>query len=377
MRVTTILAGLAAAVGASAQVDAEYTTFENRVIFTPEANFTDPRVLYARARELSDGVLLATWENYSPEPPPVHFPIYESRDHGASWEEVSQVHDEVNGWGLRYQPDIFELPEDVGDFEKGTIIVSGNSIPTDLSRTKIDVYASRDRGRTWEFVSSVAEGGVADPVNWETPVWEPHMILHDGEIILYYADQRPEGHGQVISHQTTTDLLTWSDPVHDIVYEDPEARPGMPAVALLPDDTYIYAYEYGGSPDFDDYRFPIHYRIASDPRTFADAPDFPVNADGSIPTSCPFVVWTPWGSENGTIILSASQGQVWANKALGDPDAWTVHETPQPGAYTRNLRVFEERPDLLLIMGAGVLPPSDTNEVSLSVVDLEEIIGSD
>lgn len=201
--------------------------------------------------------------------------------------------------------------------------------------------------------------------------------MHDGEIILYYADQRPEGHGQVISHQTTTDLLTWSDPVHDIVYEDPEARPGMPVVALLPDDTYLYAYEYGGSPDFADYRFPIHYRIASDPRTFADAPDFPVDAGGSVPTSSPFVVWTPWGGDNGTIVVSAIQGQVWANKALGDPAAWTVHETPQPGAYTRNLRVFEERPDLLLIMGAGVLPPSDTNKVSLSVVDLEEIIGSD
>lgn len=176
MRVQTILSGLGLALGVAAQSDSGYTTFDNRVIFTPEANFTDPRVLYARALELSDGTLLSTWENYSPEPPIVHFPIYESRDHGASWEEVSQVHDEVNGWGLRYQPDLFELPEAVGDFEKGTIIVSGNSIPTDLSETRIDVYASRDKGRTWEFASHVAAGGVADPVNWETPVWEPHMM---------------------------------------------------------------------------------------------------------------------------------------------------------------------------------------------------------
>ena len=177
MRVQTILSGLSLALGAAAKCNSDgYTTFDNRVIFTPEANFTDPRVLYARALELSDGTLLSTWENYSPEPPAVHFPIYESRDHGASWEEVSQVHDEVNGWGLRYQPDLFELPEAVGNFEKGTIIVTGNSIPTDLSQTQIDVYASRDKGRTWEFVSHVAAGGVADPVNWETPVWEPHMM---------------------------------------------------------------------------------------------------------------------------------------------------------------------------------------------------------
>lgn len=183
MRAATILTALAPALGALAKgtgkgdcVSAEFTTFEDKVIYTPEANFTDPRVLYARALELSDGKLLATWENYSPEPPTVHFPIYESLDHGASWEEVSQVHDQVNDWGLRYQPDLLELPEDLGDFEKGTILVAGNSIPTDLSQTKIDVYASRDRARTWEFVSSVASGGVADPVNWETPVWEPHMM---------------------------------------------------------------------------------------------------------------------------------------------------------------------------------------------------------
>ena len=150
----------------------------------------------------------------------------------------------------------------------------------------------------------------------------------------------------------------------------------MPAVALLPDDTYLYAYEYGGSPDFDDYRFPVHYRIAADPTTFSTAPDFPINAGGSVPTSSPNVVWTSWGGDNGTIIVSASQGEVWANKALGDPDAWTVHETPQAGAYTRNVRVFAERPDLLLLIGAGVLPPSDTNRVSLSIVDLEQIIGS-
>lgn len=200
--------------------------------------------------------------------------------------------------------------------------------------------------------------------------------MHEGQIILYYADQRPEGHGQVISHQTTTDLLTWSEPVYDAIYDDPEARPGMPGVALLPDGTYMYVYEYGGSPDFDDYRFPIHYRISADPTAFGDAEDFPVNAAGSVPTSSPNIVWTPWGGENGTVIISAAQGQVWANKALGDPAAWTVHDTPQPGAYTRNLLTFAERPDLLLLIGAGVLPPSDTNRVSLSVVDLEEIIGS-
>ncbi|SPN97363.1 related to BNR/Asp-box repeat domain protein [Cephalotrichum gorgonifer] len=390
MRVQTLLQGLALVTLASArrcnprdrrckpdnEVSDTYTTFDNRVIYTPDANFTDPGVLYARTLELSDGTLLATWENYSPEPPLVHFPIYRSLDRGASWTEISQVHDEVNGWGLRYQPNLFELPKDVGDFKKGTIIVAGNSIPTDLSKTQIDVYASRDKGLTWEFVSHVAAGGVANPVNWEDPVWEPHMVYHKGKIILYYADQRPEGHGQVQSHQTSTDLRNWSDVVYDVIYDDPDARPGMPAVARLPDDTYIYTYEYGGDPAYSTYRFPIHYRISSDPTAFGSARDFPIKVGDSVPTTGPFVVWTPWGGPNGTIVVSAYQGEVYANKALGDPSAWTVHATPQPGAYTRNLRIFKDRPDLMIIAGAGVLPPSKTNKVSLSVVDLEKIIGS-
>ena len=133
---------------------------------------------------------------------------------------------------------------------------------------------------------------------------------HNGEIILYYADQRPENHGQVISHQTSTDLLTWSDVVIDVIYDDPDARPGMPAVAQLPNDSYIYLYEYGGAPGFEHYTFETHYRIASDPREFADAPDYPVEVEGSdvTSTSSPFVVWTPWGGDNGTIVVSASQG---------------------------------------------------------------------
>lgn len=153
------------------------TTFDNNVIFVPPSDYTDPRVLYARTTELtlSDNVLLATWENYSPEPPLVYFPIYKSVDHGVTWEPISNVTDQVNGWGLRYQPFLYELPVDFGGFPAGTVLASGNSIPTDLSETKIDVYASTDGGYTWEFVSNVASGGEALPNNGLTPIWEPFI----------------------------------------------------------------------------------------------------------------------------------------------------------------------------------------------------------
>jgi hypothetical protein len=157
-------------------ITGEPTTFSDKVIFVPPTNYTDPRVLYARTVELSDGTLLATWENYSPEPPPVYFPIFESKDSGVSWKMISKVTDQVNSWGLRYQPFLYELPVDFGGLKAGTVLCAGNSIPTDLNYTRIDLYASADKGYTWEFVSHIAAGGRAVPDNGLTPVWEPFLM---------------------------------------------------------------------------------------------------------------------------------------------------------------------------------------------------------
>lgn len=128
--------------------DAEPTTVDQVLLFQPPDNYTDPRTLYARTVELSGGKLLATWENYSPEPPPVWFPIYESTDFGQSWTEISRVQDQVYGFGLRYQPFLYELPQAFGDYPAGTVLLSGSAIPTNLSETNIELYASRDQGVT-------------------------------------------------------------------------------------------------------------------------------------------------------------------------------------------------------------------------------------
>lgn len=111
-------------------------------------------------------MILSTWENYSPEKDGlVYFPIYSrqvptnvsadalsnlfsrpSDNNGKKWSEYSRVQDQVNGVGLKYQPDLYELPRDIGAFKEGTILLAGNSIPRDLSTTQIDLYASTDKG---------------------------------------------------------------------------------------------------------------------------------------------------------------------------------------------------------------------------------------
>ncbi|ERT02674.1 hypothetical protein HMPREF1624_00975 [Sporothrix schenckii ATCC 58251] len=370
--IASLLLSAAGVAVLAAAASSPVTTFANKVIFTPPSTYTDPRVLYPRTVELRDGTLLATWENYSPEPPAVHFPIYQSVDNGSSWSEISHVTDQTNGWGLRYQPFLYELPADVGHFKAGTVLCVGNSIPTDLSRTQIDVYASTDHGHTWTFVSHVAAGGKAHPDNGQTPVWEPFLIYYRSQIILYYSDQRDPKHGQKLVHQTSTDLLTWDTTVDDVAYADYKLRPGMSTVVLLPNNQYLLTYEYGGAPG----GFPVYYRIAADPRAFSAAKEHPLVVGSTRPTSSPYVTWTPYGGINGTILVSAySHSQVFSNSALGDETKWEMHNVAQPAAYTRTLRVLQNDSAKVLIMGAGKLPPSSTNVVGLSIVDLGRVLG--
>ncbi|KAJ2901812.1 bnr asp-box repeat domain protein [Zalerion maritima] len=352
------------------------TTFEQNMIFDPPDNYTDPQVLYPRTVQLHDGRLLATWENYSPEPPLVWFPIYESMDHGVTWTEISKITDQVNGWGLRYQPFLYEMDQDMGPYKKGTILLAGNSIPTDLSETQIDLYASVDKGRTWEFVAHIAAGGAAIPTNDQTPVWEPFIMRYKDTMIIYYADQRDPDHGQELSHQESTDLINWSDRILDVSEPTYTDRPGMPFVALLPTGQYMYVYEWGGTTVFENYGFPLYYRIADDPRHFINATAHLINAGDSYPISSPNVVWSPVGGKDGTILVSSSSKPLYFNRCGADPTicSWEAMDPPEDAAYTRNIRLLEDDPNYLLIMGAGVLPPSTTNNVTVSVIKVSDVL---
>ncbi|KAF1833859.1 Oligoxyloglucan reducing end-specific cellobiohydrolase [Decorospora gaudefroyi] len=353
-------------------------TFSRNVIFTPEENFRDPRVLYARSAQLPDGSLLATWENYSPEPPQVYFPIYKSCDGGLTWKEFSRVEDTQRGYGLRYQPFLYVLPHAIGGYKAGDVLISGSAIPSDLSSTHIELYGSRNGGRTWKFISHIASGGEALPNNGLTPIWEPFLMLHERKLICYYADQRENAtHGQKLVHQTTRNLRHWGPVVDDVDEPRYTDRPGMPTVAKLPNGKFFYLYEYGGGDAITtSYQFPVYYKIARDPEKFDESPAISLQAtDGTIPTGSPYVVWTPYGGKNGTIIVSANSGtkadgtEVYINKGLGE-GPWIKVDTPEGSSYTRHLRVLKD-PRKLLIMGAGQLPPTTgINQVTVSVVDM-------
>ena len=353
--------------------------FSNVTVFVPPADYNDPRTLYARTAQLPNGDLLATWENYSPEPPLVYFPIYLSQDGGESWKPISKVEDQVNGFGLRYQPFLYVLPQPFGGFSTGTVLLAGNSIPTLLNSTHIDLYASTDSGYTWSFVSHIAAGGEALPDNGLTPVWEPFLMLYADQMICYYSDQRDPAHGQKLSHQVSSDLKTWQPPVDDVAYAEYTARPGMTTVSHLPNGSYIMTYEYGTAlnPAFHPYGFPAYYRISDSPLTFNTAIGYPIiSQDGTQPQSSPYNVWSPVGGKDGSIIVSTgTHTEVFVNKELGAPGAWEKVATPEGVSYTRHLRVLEQNENHLLIMGAGILPPTNgTNKVTVSVVKIDEAL---
>jgi hypothetical protein len=196
--------------------------------------------------------------------------------------------------------------------------------------------------------------------------------MYREKLVVYYSDQRDPAHGQKLVHQVSYDLKNWEAPVDDVAYANYYARPGMTTIAHLPNNKYIMTYEYGGGPGFSGYSFPVYYRISSSPLDFNSAPGYPIIASNVHPTSSSYIVWSPAGGDNGMIVVSSgSRSEIFVNKALGAVDKWEMVVTGQPAAYTRHLRLLPYRNwEHLLIMGAGHLPPSKTNNVSLSVVDV-------
>ncbi|KAG6034619.1 hypothetical protein E4U41_006481 [Claviceps citrina] len=341
-----------------------------QTVYRSPVDYHLPKTLYGRSVELQDGTLLSTWENYSPDQ--VYFPIYRSTDKGSTWQPFSKVTDKVNNWGLRYQPFLYVLPQSIGQLPKGTILLAGNSAPSDLSRTKIDMYASRDGGRTWSFVSSIAHGGRAVPNNGETPVWEPFLMVYNNQLVCYYSDQRDKAYGQKLVHQVSSDAVSWGPVVNDVTGAKYGERPGMTTVVRLPNGKWMMTFEYGGGPNpANSGWFPVYYRISDSPLTFASATNQVLNAGGNVPTSSPYVTWSPSGGPSGTIIVNAaSDGGVFLNTKLGDAKSWVHYKTPEPAAYSRQIVVMDD-PDWLFLLSAGNL--NKDNVVTASVVRLPNL----
>jgi len=162
---TLVAASFAVAASASQPI------FTNTTIFVPPREWRSHSTQYARVALLNqacetENVLLTTFTINPPND--TYLPVYKSTDGGLTWAELSRIHA-----GFLMQPFLYELPIQVGDYPRGTVLATGNVIkftgsfpswgnfsltgsskspmsfpsPGNFSiTTNIDIYASKDQG---------------------------------------------------------------------------------------------------------------------------------------------------------------------------------------------------------------------------------------
>lgn len=143
-------------------------TFANVTIAPPKTNRSSSS--YARTATLPGNVLLATWNDFGNSGA---LPIYRSLDSGRTWKAWGNLTSNTAGRRL-VQPHMLWIEEDFGDEDGGVLLLSVNA--WDNNSTNIELYSSRDRGKTFGFEAHIATGGRANTTNGATPVWEPYLL---------------------------------------------------------------------------------------------------------------------------------------------------------------------------------------------------------
>ena len=315
------------------------------VVFTPrdeEVYKNSSGVLYPRVMELHhagelNGTLLATFDHSTVKEPPV-VPIMQSTDGGVTWEPYGKIEDTQNGYGIRFQPVMFELPQQCGDLPAGTIVFAGNSVPLDFTSTELSFYISRDHAKTWEFRSSIVKGGPPVEQNFDAlgPARQPPPYLDTyGRIAVAFTDERP--HTDPRFNQTLAVIAsddggkTWSEPKYTVKIPDRTLRPGMPIVTRMGNGKYIMVYEIVGYPECD-----IYYKLSDDGWDWGDDALQGTRVetkDGLFLGSMPYVIWVPQGGENGTVIVTAKrEGE---HIGMRDPGYYHVNYNYGVGPWER------------------------------------------
>jgi hypothetical protein len=237
-------------------------------------------------------------------------PIWESTDGGSSWHFVMHAtdatHSDHSKCNLHWQPHLTEMPRTAGSLEAGAVMLSASAVCNGsngrMAEQHLQLYSSTDLGRTWNYVSTYAEGTA------ELPVWEPHLqILDDGSMVEFYSDEthKTDGYNQLLAHKVSKDGgKTWGPEVYDTAMRGGVERPGMVIVDRLPDKRYIYNYEDVAGPVPNQ----VHLKFSRDGLHWGDPEDrgTPVLTEGGeYPINCPTVRWFPIGGPKGVIVVSA------------------------------------------------------------------------
>ena len=272
-------------------------------VYAPAAG-TDARVceypsvvqLCCQKNAADNGKLLATFEKWGGG-----YPVFESDDDAQTWRQIGAVTDQYNaGYLNEWMPFLYELPADMGPYERGTILLAATSVYGEgVTDSTVTLYASVDLGRTFTAFCNIDQAGGID---WG--VWEPYLIYEaeTGRLFCFYSDDSDPRHSQKLVYRYTTDLTHWSEKAECVACDDPELRPGMPVVVGMGNGTYIMVYEMvglGGNP--------IYCKTSDALDDWGDAADYGqiVCAAGKTLGSSPYAAWSPVGGKCGTLVITA------------------------------------------------------------------------
>jgi hypothetical protein len=305
---------------------------------------TYPRVIQIQYYAAGKGQLLATFSQRGQS-----LPIYRSADEGDTWQKFSEVP------MLGGQPALFELPMKMGTLPAGTIMAAGNGLPgPDPSKHSLDVAYSVDGGRTWAYLSTIATGGGGryDPADRagllrdQDPVFEPYLYMDStGHLVAYFSDERDKksGYSQLLDHEVSSDGgRTWGSVVYDAAIPDGITRPGMAIITRDGHGKYFMSYEEVSMPGYplEPRTNSVHFRTSDDGDNWGDPKSFGTLIQDrwrQFPNGTPFIVWSPWGGADGTLLVSGrsvvrdDMGRVGNGMFVnrhGGQGLWTLIETP-------------------------------------------------
>lgn len=245
-------------------------------------------------------------------------PLYESGDDGDSWRKVGEVVDRAHGdphrWQLRWQPHLSELARDSGGLAAGTLLLAANSTGRNdqgqVVRQDLQLYASGDGGRQWEYRGSIVQGGGQPSDRLNQGVWEPYIVvLEDGRMVAFYSSEqhKHEGFNQLLAHKVSLDGgRTWGDETVDVAFPGGVERPGMAVVERVPGRGYAMVYE-----NIDGERNgQVYMKFSHDGLDWGAPAARGVaigTASGAWPAACPSVRWLPGETGQGVLLVAAQR----------------------------------------------------------------------
>ncbi len=267
-----------------------------------EGGSSYPRAIKLRhSGPLTNGKILVSTTTYQNE---AGFPVfYESNDDGRSFRQISEIRDPAgeNRQGMCCST-LYELPQQVGDMPAGTLLWAGTAgigLDEEQRQSSIRLWRSDDHGKTWSYVSDIANPPQGPGV------WEPEFTVSaQGDLVAFYSDDMDPNHDQKMVQTRSQDGVHWTEPKDTFKDDRFAVRPGMAGVRQLPNGTYLMTFE---ACNYDDQRLcAVYIKTSQDGWNWGDPREFgtEIKTDtGKYPMHTPTLSWIP-GPGQGKLVLA-------------------------------------------------------------------------